>query len=241
MAILLRDAIPGHPIPTRLVQGFLPGTLKGTTDTVQVKDAHAWVEVYFPRYGWIPFDPTKTVGQPTVLPQGLVVAPPSQLPTLSFGPDDSDPRLGPGAENGGKLPPGPAAGGGGGADRSLLILLTIILAAGVIGLAFAAWLRGPRGEVSPDTAWRTLSRTASRFGFAPRPTQTIYEYATSLGELVPVAQHDIETIATAKVETSYAAMRIGGARLDAVRDATRRLRISLLRLAFRRPRRRRRT
>jgi len=94
--------------------------------------------------------------------------------------------------------------------------------------------------VSPDTAWRTLSRTAARFGFAPRPTQTVYEFAASLGELVPIAERDIQTIATAKVETSYAGLRLGGARLDAVRDATRRLRVSLIRLAFRRPRRRRR-
>ncbi len=240
MAILLRHAIPGHPIPTRLVQGFLPGTLQGTTDTVQIKDAHAWVEVYFPSYGWIPFDPTASVGQLSSLPPGRVVAPPSQLPTLSFDPNERD-QNGPSQRAPAGGPPPAVGGGSGPADRSLLIVLTIILAAGVIGLAFAAWLRGPRGDVSPDTAWRTLSRTASRFGFAPRPTQTIYEYATSLGELVPVAQHDIETIATAKVETSYAAMRIGGARLDAVRDATRRLRVSMLRLAFRRPRRRRRT
>ena len=47
-------------------------------------------------------------------------------------------------------------------------------------------------------------------------------------------------MADAKVETAYARVRLGGARLDAVRDATRRLRISLLRLVLRRPRRARR-
>jgi hypothetical protein len=85
-----------------------------------------------------------------------------------------------------------------------------------------------------------MSRSASRLGFGPRPTQTVYEYAASLGDLVPVAHADLQTVAEAKVETTYANVRLGGARLDAVRDATRRLRISLLRLALLRTRRRRR-
>ena len=78
-------------------------------------------------------------------------------------------------------------------------------------------------------------------GFGPRPTQTVYEYASVLGDLVPVAQRDIDTVATAKVETSYAGAKLAGSRVDEVRSAARRLRISLFRLAFRRPRRRRRS
>jgi hypothetical protein len=118
--------------------------------------------------------------------------------------------------------------------------IAVLLGLTVLVLAVIAWLRGPRGEVSPDAAWKTMARTAARFGYAPRPTQTVYEYATTLGELVPVAERDIQVVASAKVETNYARMKLGGARLDAVKDATRRLRISLLRLMFRRPRRRRR-
>ncbi len=105
------------------------------------------------------------------------------------------------------------------------------------GIALAAWVRGPRGEISPDGAWASLSKAASRLGFGPRANQTVYEYATSLGELVPVARADLATVADAKVETSYARARLGGDRLQAVGHATRRLRISLLRLAFRRGRR----
>jgi hypothetical protein len=85
-----------------------------------------------------------------------------------------------------------------------------------------------------------MSNAATRLGFGPKPTQTVYEYATALGELVPVAKMDLQTVAEAKVETTYAGLRLGGARLDAVRDATRRLRVSLLRLLFRRPRKGRR-
>ncbi len=59
MAMLLRAANPDNPIPTRLVEGFLPGARSGSTETVTNSQAHAWVEVYFPGFGWIgPFDPT---------------------------------------------------------------------------------------------------------------------------------------------------------------------------------------
>ena len=237
MAILLRAANPDNPIPTRLVQGFLPGTRAGATETVLNSNAHAWVEVYFPGYGWIPFDPTGgNVGHPSVIPAGpRVSAAPSA--SASLPPDQPDPtRRIPGVPTG-TTPPTTTSGPDG---RTILVVLAVILGLVVLAAAVAAWARGPRGEVTPEAAWQTLSRTASRFGFGPRPTQTIYEYAAALGELVPVAEDDLRTVADAKVETAYARVRLGGARLDAVRDATRRLRISLLRLVLHRPRRRRR-
>jgi len=47
-------------IPARYVNGFLPGEYNdvGEDFIVRASDAHSWVEVYFPDYGWIPFDPT---------------------------------------------------------------------------------------------------------------------------------------------------------------------------------------
>jgi transglutaminase-like putative cysteine protease len=56
MAVLLRTL----GIPTRLVTGFGPGDRNLLTGYFEVKesDAHAWVEVYYPGIGWIPYDPT---------------------------------------------------------------------------------------------------------------------------------------------------------------------------------------
>src|SRR5437773_1011917 len=59
MVVLLRAL----GIPARLVTGFLPGLWNdfGNYYTIRQQDAHAWVEVYFPRSGWVTFDPTPSV------------------------------------------------------------------------------------------------------------------------------------------------------------------------------------
>lgn len=56
MVWLLRAA----DIPSRVVVGYTHGLRVGNTNGYQVTthNAHAWVEAYFPRYGWVPFDPT---------------------------------------------------------------------------------------------------------------------------------------------------------------------------------------
>ena len=50
-------------IPAREASGYVPGPYNPLTDLyeVQAKDAHAWVQVWFPGYGWQNFDPTATV------------------------------------------------------------------------------------------------------------------------------------------------------------------------------------
>ncbi len=47
-------------IPARMATGFLPGTRTRNDDQflVRSRDAHAWVEVWFPTVGWQRFDPT---------------------------------------------------------------------------------------------------------------------------------------------------------------------------------------
>ena len=47
-------------IPSRVAEGFVSGTydFETKTWTVTDHDAHAWVEVWFAGYGWLPFDPT---------------------------------------------------------------------------------------------------------------------------------------------------------------------------------------
>jgi protein-glutamine gamma-glutamyltransferase len=54
-------------IPARVAVGYTPGTKNAVTGYYEVKgdNAHAWVEVYFPGYGWYEFDPTFNVPRAT--------------------------------------------------------------------------------------------------------------------------------------------------------------------------------
>ena len=45
-----------------LAVGFTSGTYEDGGWTVTNHNAHAWVEVWFPNYGWLPFDPTPSRG-----------------------------------------------------------------------------------------------------------------------------------------------------------------------------------
>lgn len=59
LTIMLRT----QGVPARLATGYVPGERDGLTGawTVRARDAHAWVEVWFPRTGWQAFDPTVEV------------------------------------------------------------------------------------------------------------------------------------------------------------------------------------
>lgn len=66
MAVMLRTL----GIPSRVVNGFRSDEFNDLTGNyvVRAKDAHAWVEAYFPEYGWQTFDPTPGGG--ANIPQG---------------------------------------------------------------------------------------------------------------------------------------------------------------------------
>jgi transglutaminase-like putative cysteine protease len=234
MTVLLRS----HGIPARFVEGFLPGSLDQRTGIEQVynSNAHAWVEVYFPGHGWFMFDPTGNNQDQTVpLPSGkpVATASPSHYPSIVPNPrDDPD---GPSRRPGGVVP----TATGGGVGPGGFILITLVLLAAVVVFAFMVWRRGPRGPLTPEGAWAGIGKLAARFGFGPRPTQTAYEYATALGEVLPGIRPELQTVATAKVEVAYGGRTLGDDRMRAIRDSYMKLRVGLLRLMFRRGERRR--
>jgi len=59
LAVMLRSI----GVPAREATGYVPGPFDPLSDLyeIQAKDAHAWVQVYFPGYGWQSFDPTAYV------------------------------------------------------------------------------------------------------------------------------------------------------------------------------------
>ena len=229
MAMLMRKA----GVPTRLAQGFLPGERETDgTEVVRNSAAHAWVQVYFPGYGWKNFDPTggnrsELVAPPSGPPETASPRPTGPLPTVGARETDDD--------IGGSRPPvvNPPGSINTPPNRTgPFIAIAVLLVIGALAIGYIAWRRGPR-PMHPDRAWGSISRWAARLGLAPRASQTVYEYAGVLGEALPIVRPELSTVANAKVEISYGRQTLGDERLRAVAEAHRRLRVGLLRLALR--------
>ncbi len=100
MAILVREL----GLPARVAVGFRPGSQSRGVFTVSTEDAHSWVEVLFPGYGWLAFEPTPGGWRNPLATPGSYISP----ATAGGCPPDV-----PGCETGGKTTVGgvPTAGG----------------------------------------------------------------------------------------------------------------------------------
>jgi len=79
MAVMARLA----GIPSRVAVGFTAGTRQPDGHwLVTTHDAHAWPELYFPEFGWLPFEPTPRGDGQTVTPAYA-----RATPNQSGGPD----------------------------------------------------------------------------------------------------------------------------------------------------------
>jgi hypothetical protein len=155
-ALLLRVA----GVPSRVVVGFATGEGIGhDTWAVRDKDAHAWIEVYFPGVGWVPFNPTPVAAPADVSP-GLDLLQASAAPP---------------------------AGTGGGAVQLVggAAALLVLLLAG----ARLARRRGPRTQLAellvrlapepagPRTTLRSLHPTLTEIGPATADLALVAEHA----------------------------------------------------------------
>ena len=77
-------------LPTRFATGFSPGLWNAAENTFVITEAeaHSWPEVYFPTYGWIPFEPT--AGRPLLTRASLISTSSSgaSLPVAPIGPPE---------------------------------------------------------------------------------------------------------------------------------------------------------
>src|SRR5262245_24274947 len=99
MVVLLR--VEG--VPARVASGFAPGDFDPSTGiaTVRENHAHSWVEAYFPRYGWIVFEPSAIRPLPNRVedlssgPEPVAAAEPSDLTDANLlTPDELEELLG---------------------------------------------------------------------------------------------------------------------------------------------------
>ncbi|HMJ36623.1 MAG TPA: transglutaminase-like domain-containing protein [Baekduia sp.] len=154
-------------VPARVVAGFAPGSRDGKDHVIRDLDAHSWVEAYFPRYGWVTFDPTPgdspARSQQTDTRSQPSTAPSAARTTPSTGDRTSDPAAG-GAS---------AATGGGGTDLTLP-LTGVGVIAGLAGAgALMAARRRRRLERSGDPELEELRIALVRSGRAPEPDMTL--------------------------------------------------------------------
>jgi len=218
MTVMLREM----GIPARFVEGYTTGTLDPNTGKYVVKelDAHAWVEVYFPNYGWIEFEPTPSQAPFLRIDSDLISG--ANLPG-DIGQEPNDPDLIPGERSGlgqQELVPGEDANGGNALPERFDPLPLIALLIGLFTLLLLGYARFQlrfRGAPPIDAAWGKARLLAQYAGHHPDPAQTTYEYAAMLGAAVPDTKTAILEIAEARINDRYT---VAGASAD---DASRAL------------------
>jgi transglutaminase-like putative cysteine protease len=230
MATLVREL--GYP--ARLAIGYRPGVRTGNTFTVSSSDAHVWVEVDFPDYGWLPFDPTPRGGHPTAPADSYLnpVSPqksgdgkqttevdPKQTTSCAVGVPrqlcNADAILGGHARIG--------TGGGPGTfvpDRSAydvpyrwgaLGLLVVLL---VLGLAIPPWkaLRRRRllhrardARERVLAAYRVFDGEAADLGLGRRDAETVEEYRARLAAAMALSDGHLTVLTEAAARAAYSA------------------------------------
>lgn len=213
MVVMLRSV----GVSARYASGFNMGVYDHQMEAwvVSQNNAHAWVEVYFPGYGWIEFEPTPAQrmferAQSRFDPSGLDLAPPTQ-----------------------ERPQGIPLLWRWAAVLFLLVVLAIVWP--------PRWFR--RARATPRQAvWRVydrLQRRARWLGLAPAEGQTPREYLTALASEVERragfargAAKDIILIEQVYQRARYSQDPITFGESDRAGDAWRRLRGKLFRLVF---------
>ena len=250
MAVLLRIA----GVPARIVTGFVLSVNNFDDRTqnyvVRGHDAYAWVEVYFPDYGWVDFDPTPSTSADEALaaiagggPGGRRIAA-QRLTTPRF-----DLRPGIGGTNladieladilqylaAGTIPGESALLNRG--PSEWIWLGPTIGAAVAVALALVFWLSwriSLRGLEPTARLWVSTARLARWIGVRSDPATTPQEHARQIDTMLGLGPLALG------LANHYTATRFGRKTLnDEERDETtaawKRLRVSLIRVALRIP------
>lgn len=201
MAVMLRSL----GVPARLAQGYSQGELNENRGVYEVRqrNAHTWVEVYFPGYGWIEFEPT--AAEPAIerppTPSGTEdtstsdpAATTPQDPALS----DLE-RLRQLDEEMFAQPMGPAGWlnlNGPIQPRELALPLGLVATLGVAGGVMSLILRRRWRDLSlVERIFDQVALVARAVGVQQRPVQTPQEYADEVSSRIPPAQEPLSRLA----------------------------------------------
>jgi transglutaminase-like putative cysteine protease len=247
-AMAMADMLRLLNIPTRLVNGFGPGTYESSLNRWQVyaSDAHTWVEVYFPKYGWIPFEPTPDFsynniqrGQSTgslcvndTICGGIgATGPGGAIPTPSRG------EIG---RQGGNQTGATNAGGGTGGFKlgvpdagTLTRILAVLLAVMLLIAAYVSRYLRPRTVMG---VWQRTLVLARLAGAAVSPGETPYEVGRRLARVFPEVDSPMRALAGGFAVAAYAPPDLAAEARGGVLDAWAQLRPLMLKRVFARAR-----
>jgi len=224
-------------VPARLVTGYSSGEYDEEEHLYVVLEshAHAWVEVFFPGYGWVEFEPSPGVAalerQRQPVPTG-----PSGSSQPGGGGEPPPERELRGVEEV-EVPPDTTPGPGRGFSLGwggCLSLLIGALVAVVAGSAWAWWRWSLRGLTFVDAVHERVRRLGRLLGLKQAPYQTDHEYAAVLSDIVPAGQPEISTITTMVVQSHFGRHKPGPEDHDRVWAAWEQLRIKMLSLVWQR-------
>ena len=202
-------------IPSRQISGFGQGFLDDKTHQyiVNALDAHSWVEVYFPGYGWIPFEPTPDnvnapINRPATRALLNVPSTPATEATPRSRPVPKDPVVDTGGSTSNGVFPNiwrQALLGGG------ALLLVVI-----IGILLAVrWLLAVKDV---PRIWRRLLFLGDRLKVPRHRGDTPQEFGGRLATFVPPLDEEVRRLANLYTRASF---RREGLSADELADARR--------------------
>ncbi len=223
-------------IPARMAEGFLPGSIDGDDRVVRVSDAHAWPELYFPRLGWVRFEPTPGTRSGVAPEYSLVPlgggSSSSASPTSSLSTSSPTPSTGPSrdvtSDQTGITTGTTGTGALGFVTRNATTILVVLLALLVTAVVpLGAWLsrrRARAGAVDDadrvEAEWQSLLLRLQDIGFVPpngatprQASRTIWNYAY----LTPDENDALGRVVTTLERARYA--RPGADLIDVTDDA----------------------
>lgn len=203
-------------MPARIVVGYLPGSPvpgSGTGDgrvySVISSQLHAWPEVFFDGIGWVEFEPTNSLGAPTLFSSSGSAPEPDEPAPQATVPPESEP-----APTAPVLPEDDVAAGDGssGAHPMVRILPWIAGALGVLALLAvpaAVMLVRRRGLLESarggdaGAAWRYLQEGAIDLGIPVSGDESPRAFGRRLVELHGAPAADVEQLVEAIEFASY--------------------------------------
>lgn len=221
-------------IPSRVVTGFYPAAYDINAGGYLYRDrnAHAWVEAFFPGYGWISFEPTAariplSYGSFEELGAGMAdAANPRDYPADELESPSENAEGDPRDANG----DGQAETSLGIAKLALWISLTslLVFCCGLFGL----WLWGLRGLSAASRFFSRMQRGGSWSGISSSPSMTPYEYANMIANRIPGSEADVRYLADLYVRERYGRQPVTERELWKARQSWLRLRVLFLRHLF---------